>query len=167
MEKKMTFKKLISGLLSTLLTLLGFASCNSGEDEPYVMYAPGPAFYRIKGKVVEKGNTENALSGIQVVAYPILENGEKELTRLADTLFTDTNGQFRYEDFPHDTIRLIFEDANLPEGKTSFGIFAKDTLDIDLSELTREERNKGITVELQKIKAEQSGNNEKEQDDQK
>ncbi|MCD8193513.1 MAG: radical SAM-associated putative lipoprotein [Tannerellaceae bacterium] len=137
MEKKITFKKLLAGFLSTLLAVLGFGSCNSGEDDPYVvMYAPGPSVYKVKGKVVEKDNTEHVLPGIQVVAYPVWENGEKELPELSDTIITDANGRFLYPAIDYPTVRLIFEDINKPEGENPIETFAKDTVDIDVRKFT-------------------------------
>ena len=53
MKRKSNWLKVFNSLLSSLLALLGYTSCDSSEDIP-VEYGTPYAKYEVKGKVVDK-----------------------------------------------------------------------------------------------------------------
>ena len=165
-----------SGLLSSLLAVLGFSGCGGSADSPEdipLMYGTPTASFSIKGKV--QNSAGHALPGVRVVIpkvefyqvatesfipdYPIITEERR------DTLYTDEEGRFgrRFYDFPTDTVRyeLQFYDVNplagVPacEPDTLKVTFTRDELQRDKNdnEWNRGNVVKEITVTL-KEKAE-------------
>lgn len=105
-----------SWLLSSLLAVLGFSSCdNTSDDEITYMYGTPTSTFSIKGKV--QNEVGQALSGVRVVIpkcefYQVAtENFIPDqaiiTAEIRDTLYTDGEGHFErvFYDFPSDTVR--------------------------------------------------------------
>ena len=110
-----------SWLLSTLLTMFGFAACNEEYVEP--MYGTPYVDFSIKGKV--ENVRGDALAGIRVV---ILRDGYLDwvesdtvvsdtvvIREMCDTLYTSSDGRFTWQRgwWPRDTMQceLRFNDV--------------------------------------------------------
>ncbi|MDH6359175.1 radical SAM-associated putative lipoprotein [Parabacteroides sp. PF5-9] len=122
-----TFLKGCNFVLAGLLALLGFASCDAGENA--AMYGVPWKGYGVQGKVVDK-TTKKALPGMEVKAvvpdslsayYPVAWR-DKWLTT------TDQNGNYLIEDTPDlEGYKLVVSDK---DGETN-GWYDTDTLIVD------------------------------------
>lgn len=151
MKKKM--KRLLTGLLTGVLALLGFSLQGCSDDEPLLMYGTPTATHRIKGKVVDSENKSQGLSNIQVVIIPGSEG------YYADTLYTDRTGEFSYDrgGGTRKKRRIIYED-------TQNGIFKKDSLDIELQQVEKGEGwYQGVYEAEAMIEMEKKGEEENEE----
>lgn len=105
--------KFYSGILSSLLVLLGFASCGSDDDgEQIYMYGVISATYKVKGSIVSE-KTKDPVEGIQVVLVPTY-NGEESIW--GDTILTNAKGEFNLrgpsENFSGATFNLKISDVD-------------------------------------------------------
>lgn len=104
--------KLCNGLLSGVLALLGYTSCDSIGDSP-VEYGSPHADYEIKGKVTDK-ETRSAVEGAHVVVKPMQWNSDETYpSQLYDTLYTDKDGAYLYRSSGMiDRFRVVCEDPS-------------------------------------------------------
>lgn len=108
---------LYSKLISIGLLILGFSACSSLSDDdvdPVVCeYGVPSAKYKVSGKVVSPADDKKPIKNIRVVMIRNLN--EKENTFLkGDTVFTDTNGEYRIEslDYPGQDFKVKFQDID-------------------------------------------------------
>lgn len=87
---KIKIQALYSSLISFLLVALGFNSCH---NDPVDEYGTPSAKYKVRGKVVSKENTAEAIKDIRVV---MIENvNESDIRHMeGDTVYTNQEGVF-------------------------------------------------------------------------
>lgn len=104
--------KLCNGLLSGVLALLGYTSCDSWGDSP-VEYGSPHADYEIKGKVTDK-ETRSNVEGARIVVKPMQWNSDETYPAvLYDTLYTDKDGAYLYRNTGMiDRFRVVCEDPS-------------------------------------------------------
>ncbi len=106
--------------LTAVMALLGFPAC---DREPADLYAPLSIDYEIKGKVTEGSDTGKPIPGIRV----IWQGDANE--ELADTVYTDKQGEFNFPNIYTFKSRIIAEDI---DGDANGGSFLRDTVDLEL-----------------------------------
>lgn len=112
-----------SAILASLISLLGFESCDSTGTEEY---GTPIVSYQVKGNV--KGDTGSDLRGIQVT----IKSRNYRETQGRDTAYTDANGNFEMkklktygESYLKNELVVTFEDV---DGEANGGTFEKDSL---------------------------------------
>ena len=118
---------------ASLLTVLGFVSCSSLDEETVseygelsqfrAAYGVPSAAYRIKGTV--KNSSGKPIPGIMVTAsYSKTEFGYNN-----DIVYTDSKGKFLSEvrTFPTNTVWLKFQDI---DGEANLGYFETQTITV-------------------------------------
>lgn len=114
MKRKSNWLKVFNSILSSLLTLLGYTSCDSSEDIP-VEYGTPYAKYEVKGKVVDKESLAT-IEGARVIVKPVISNDGAEQTSpyYNDTVYTDKDGKYIYqkEVEAYDYLRVVCEDPS-------------------------------------------------------
>lgn len=86
--------KLLNAVTASLLSLLGFSSCDNGifgGDEP-CLYGTPTSSYHFKGTVTNEKGTP--VKGIKVVAQEVYDG---DTTRV-DSTYTDSNGNYQTAD---------------------------------------------------------------------
>ena len=125
---KNKFHLLVSSLLTTLFSVLGFTSCIR------LMYGPAipEAGLEIDGEVTnEEGQ---ALESMQVVINTSRIN-------LSDTLYTNASGEFGVDyGFPHEA-----NDTLLVEVNDTSDVYASEKVQIPFSEMTKETESEWST----------------------
>lgn len=108
--------KACNGLLSGVLALLGYTSCDSlgiGGETP-VEYGSPYARYEIKGKVVDK-ETKATVEGARIIVKPMQwQSDETYPPQAFDTLQTDKDGDYLYQNEATvtDRFRVVCEDPS-------------------------------------------------------
>lgn len=156
MEKISTsILKSVNGLLTGILTLLGFSSCDPGA----AMYGTPHSYFTIKGKVTNKSNVP--IPQIQI------RSPYGEGVPYVDTLYTDSKGQFSYSFegfYRSENVPLLLSDI---DGEQNGGSYAPDSVSVSfkgvditggdggwyLGEATKE-----VTIVLKKKKEEENIN---------
>ncbi len=130
---KVKFLKWYNVVLTTLLGLLGFASCSKEENMdaygPPVMYGPGPQYnYEVKGVVTDEDG--NPIEGIKAVIQK--ELGTMHIPYSLDSTQTDAQGEYdilMYPNYrPANSLKLVLEDT---DGEENGGDFQSDTIKLD------------------------------------
>ncbi|MBK5722542.1 radical SAM-associated putative lipoprotein [Dysgonomonas sp. Marseille-P4677] len=126
---------LYSKLISICLLILGFSACGSLSDddiEPIVCeYGVPSAKYKVSGKVVTAEDDKQEVKNIRVV---MIENvDESKVTYLTgDTVFTDTNGEYKIERIGHPGQEFIIKFQDI-DGEAN-GQFEEQTEIIDFKD---------------------------------
>lgn len=117
-------------MLSLILALLGFGSCNGEPGMGMIMYGMPPVGYDVKTRVLDEEN--KPIRGIRVDVKSE-EHGNHSITNG----LTDANGVF--EDGVYERlVNIVFEDVDGDAG----GLFEKDSIQANLS------GHSGFTVKL-------------------
>lgn len=117
---KIRITNLYNVMAASLLSLLGFSSCDSeGGDEP-CLYGTPRATYNIKGKVIDTDG--KPINGIKVQAGEMYdEYGEP----LIEPVYTNEDGEYTttIQDayMPVSALEMVFEDV---DGEENGGVFA-------------------------------------------
>lgn len=113
MKRNLSWLKFFNGLLSSVLVLLGYTSCNSsdGSDETPLEYGSPYAKYEIKGKVVDK-ESQAGVEGARVIVKPLLDS--EPVSYYNDTVYTDKDGGYSYqkEMGAYSDFRVVCEDPS-------------------------------------------------------
>ncbi len=123
-------KKLTTRILSALLPLLGFTACENNGEVP-AEYGTPSVDYQVKGQVTD---TEGKpIKGIQVIVenqYGGVVNDQGEYIGYADTLHTDTEGNFESHKIHAVGIggKIHFKDIDNEENG---GSFSEDSVAMD------------------------------------
>lgn len=129
--------RLVGQLMSWLLLLLGFSSC-----EESVEYGTPTVDYQVKGKVTTASG--EALKGIQVVVkdqYGSFKQADQWGYNQNDTIYTDANGEFVSHEARGSSLssqKVCFYDV---DGELNGGTFKSDS--IELKEMTQKCIKKG------------------------
>lgn len=117
---KIKFISVYSRILSFLLVLLGFSSCDNSNDDDgggmVAMYGTPSANFVVKGKVVDDEN--KAVSGLKVAIGSVYNWSGTDKTYYADSINTDVDGAFKVSimEFPKDQNFVIkYEDVDNEE----------------------------------------------------
>ena len=108
--------KACNSLLSGVLAMLGYTSCDSlgiGGETP-VEYGTPYAKYEIKGKVTDR-DTKAAVEGARVIVKPLQWQSDETYPPVAfDTLQTDKDGNYLYQNEATviDRFRVVCEDPS-------------------------------------------------------
>ena len=101
---------LYSKIISFLILLLGYTSCDDPVDE----YGTPAARYKVSGKVVSAdGDKKQAIKGIRVVVIDNVDENEEKYVA-GDTTYTSTEGLFEINrhDFPRKDFKIKFQDID-------------------------------------------------------
>ncbi|MDH6306613.1 putative lipoprotein (rSAM/lipoprotein system) [Parabacteroides sp. PF5-5] len=93
---KKIHRSLIKGTnwaLAGLLSLVGYSCSNNNEDELVAEYGTPHASYAIKGKVTNESHEAIPYLQVEVIKH----EGEDNYFQDIDTLYTDKNGDFSWE----------------------------------------------------------------------
>ena len=136
---KVRFNRWSNALLSSLLAMLGFASCSSGEEEEYFVPEYGVVIPNIEWRGAVTNEAEAPIQGIStLVKYAIKDYNDPSKVGYytVDSVSTDANGRFAVHvpDINHLNYKLILQDL---DGEANGGTFQSDTL--TLTELVAEE----------------------------
>lgn len=127
-------RNLLSRILTATLGVLGFAGCDgSGNNED--MYGSPIVEFQVKGMVLSP--EEKPLEGVQVIVRRAWNNHPME----ADTLYTNTQGEFEspeYRTVGIDQQKVYFNDV---DGEANGGAFEADS--VMLKDMKVEQRKKG------------------------
>lgn len=136
MRTKSKWNRMFNRVLSGLLVLLGFSACSDYEDNNNLcMYGTPTARHEIKGKVVTADKDKVSIPNIQVVVVSkfLLDQAREygvDISHGTDTLYTDTQGEFKYEGggiSPQEEYRIFYNDI---DGKENKGLFVSDSTDV-------------------------------------
>lgn len=124
-----------------LLAMLGFASCGDNEsngDSP-MEYGTPTVRFQVQGKVTDEAG--NPLKDIQVIIRKAYDNNP----RLADTVYTDTGGQFESEAFVTGAggpgyQKVYFNDV---DDSQNGGTFKSDSIALEDMEIEKIEEGEG------------------------
>ena len=136
---KVRFYRWYNALLSSLLAMLGFASCSSDEDEGHFVQMYGVVIPNIEWHGTVANEAEAPIQGIStLVKYAIKDYNDPSKVGYytVDSVSTDANGRFAVR-VPEDIMgnyKLILQDV---DGETNGGTFQSDTL--TLTDLVAEE----------------------------
>ena len=136
---KVRFNRWYNAVLTALLSMLGFASCSSGEEEEYFVPEYGVVIPNIEWRGVVTNEAEAPIQGIStLVKYAIMDYNDPSKVDYytVDSVSTDANGRFAVR-VPEDIMgnyKLILKDV---DGETNGGTFQSDTL--TLTDLVAEE----------------------------
>ena len=129
---KVRFTRWYNVVLTALLGLLGFESC---ESESLVEYGCPYADYIIKGVVTDEAGIP--IKGIKVTA----PYGSGMDSQYGQIVQTDTQGGFMLHEFSSFRgSEIIFEDI---DGEDSNGLFQSDTISVESLPKTRLEKGSG------------------------
>ena len=109
MKRKSNLLKVFNNLLSSLLALLGYTSCDSSEDIP-VEYGTPYAKYEVKGKVVDK-ESQATIEGARVIVKPVISNDGAEQTfsyTMTRFILTKTENIFIRKKWQHTIIYVWY-----------------------------------------------------------
>lgn len=121
-------------MLSGVLLLLGFSSCLDETDNPgmSVEYGTRHTNYAIKGKVVNED--KEVVSDIQLIIKATSGTTYSEYLHRADTLYSDTKGEFGYTDIyssPEVKYRIVYRDIDRGENES---VYKTDSVKVDMPE---------------------------------
>lgn len=117
-------------LLSTMLVLLGFTSCD--KEEP-LMYGTPYTTYYIQGKILNEIKEGIPDIKLEILSRHSNNNGSNIwFNPCCDPIITNAEGGFSvdFSAFPTGTIRVIATDIDGAEN----GAFAKDSIDIEITD---------------------------------
>lgn len=113
-KSKSKWLKVFNSLLSSVLALLGYTSCDSSGDIP-LEYGTPYAKYEVKGNVADK-ESQNSIEGARVIVKPVISNNGTEQTSpySNDTVYTDKDGNYVYqkEMTASEYLRVVCEDPS-------------------------------------------------------
>lgn len=140
MRKKMT--RWYETVLSALLTMLGFSSCENVSHNVVCEYGCPNVEYQVKGTVTDAASGK-PVEGIQAKVAAVERTDEGVEVYGMDSLTTSKDGTFAFplmNDMNIDGLRtsLILEDV---DGMENGGVYASDT--IELKSLPREQVKEG------------------------
>ena len=127
---KVRFYRWYNALLSSLLAMLGFASCSSDEDEGHFVQMYGVVIPNIEWRGVVTNEAEAPIQGIStLVKYAIkdYDDPSKVDYYTVDSVSTDANGRFAVHvpDIKDADYKLILQDV---DGEANGGTLQSDTL---------------------------------------
>ena len=136
---KVRFNRWYNALLSSLLAMLGFASCSGDEDEEPFVQMYGVVIPNIEWRGTVTNEAEAPIQGIStLVKYAIMDYNDPSKVDYytVDSMLTDANGRFAVHvpDINHLNYKLILQDL---DGEANGGTFQSDTL--TLTDLVAEE----------------------------
>ena len=136
---KVRFYRWYKALLSSLLAMLGFASCSSDEDEDHFVQMYGVVIPNIEWRGTITNEAEAPIQSISAQVKHAIKNYNdpaKVDYYTVDSVSTDANGRFavRVPDIKDADYRLILQDI---DGEANGGTFQSDTL--TLTDLVTEE----------------------------
>lgn len=144
---KVKFLHWYNALAATLLSLLGFSSCGSENEEPCLYGSPTSSFHA-KGNVTAEDGTP--IKGIKAV---VVEDYGHDGAYRMDSAYTDSKGNYVTKeksmdgaiDWVHKEKRLkvILEDV---DGEANGGEFATDTIKSDNITVEQVEKVKEIGI---------------------
>ena len=124
MKKISTFLlKSVNGLLTGILALLGFSSCDQVSTD---MYGTPHSKFTIKGKVTNESN-------IPIPQIQIRSPYGEDIPH-ADTLYTDSKGEFKYSStgsLRSNNIPLLLTDI---DGEKNEGSYAPDSVSVSFKD---------------------------------
>lgn len=125
MRKKSKWNRMFNRVLSGLLVLLGFSACSDYQKDNDItcMYGTPTARHEIKGKVVTADKEKVSISNTQVVVISKFRLDQareygidiSSINRGTDTLYTDAQGEFKYEGgghSPQEEYRIFYNDID-------------------------------------------------------
>ena len=117
---KVRFSRWYNAVLTVLLSMLGFESCDSNGDAP-VEYGAPHADYQVKGIVTDEAGTP--IQGIRITGpSPMVSSMQNQTT------LSDASGAFELTEFTsYGSEMIIAEDI---DGDANGGEFKSDTLNI-------------------------------------
>ena len=129
---KVRFYRWYNALLSSLLAMLGFASCSSDEDEGHFVQMYGVVIPNIEWHGTVANEAEAPIQGIStLVKYAIMDYNDPSKVDYytVDSMSTDANGRFavRVPDIKDPNYKLILQDV---DGEANGGTFPSDTLSL-------------------------------------
>lgn len=154
--KSLIFKK-ENQILFIILGMLGFSMGCEDVISPRAEYGTPSAEFILNGSV-KSSTTEQAIQNIRVIVEPdTLYDGSGSMYMVADTLYTDENGTFRFDDrgfpgkkylnvhladvdgdangnFGEKTVAVVFEDGPYTGGDGWFSGKIEQNIDISLDE---------------------------------
>jgi len=142
---KVRFNRWYNALLTALLSMLGFDSCESSVEEYGVpMYGVPLAEYQIRGQVTDEAGTpvQGIKTSVKIIIGSPSADGEKEIYA-RDSVQTDASGKYdiSFSTAPRNReTKLIVEDI---DGEANGGEFLSDTLDIDYEKAVKVKEGKG------------------------
>ena len=127
---KVRFTRWYNALLSSLLAMLGFASCSSDEDEEPFILMYGVVIPNIEWRGTVTNEAEAPIQGIStLVKYAIMDYNDPSKVDYytVDSVSTDANGRFavRVPNIKDPNYKLILQDV---DGEANGGTFPSDTL---------------------------------------
>ena len=136
---KVRFTRWYNALLSSLLAMLGFASCSNDEDDEHYVLMYGVVIPNIEWRGAVSNEAEAPIQGIStLVKYAIKDYNDPSKVGYytVDSVSTDANGRFAVHvpDINHLNYKLILQDL---DGEANGGTFQSDTL--TLTDLVAEE----------------------------
>lgn len=138
---KVRFNRWYNAVLTALLALLGYESCESSEEYgvpiDILEYGVPSAKFQIKGQVTDEAGTP--IQGIKMsLRKTLTHSGEFGV----DSVQTDVSGKFLLTEMGYIGIdsKLIAEDV---DGESNGGEFQSDTLDIDFEKAVLVEEGDG------------------------
>ena len=124
---KVRFNRWYNTILTVLLSMLGFESCDSGGDAP-VEYGTPHADYIIKGMVTDEAGTP--IQGIKITGPAPMVSSQ-----LNQSVLTDASGAFKLDEFMSIVGGIIT--AEDIDGDANGGEFKSDTLYISTLPATK------------------------------
>jgi len=120
---KFSLRKLPVAIMSGIMALLGFTSCDD-EGDDMVMYGTPHADYSVSGLVTDTEGTP--VEGVRVIVRTDYDYDKPINPYLSDTVYTDKDGKFLNEGgmFPEKSVKVVCQD---PDGN-----FASDSTIVDL-----------------------------------
>jgi len=121
---KIKYLSVYSRIISFLLILLGFSSCDNGGVE----YGTPNAKFIVKGKVVDE--KDNNIEGLKVALGRVESWSDvKKVTYYTDSINTDAEGSFKLsiDDFPKDQ-KFVIRYDNSDRQESSVSIRKIDTV---------------------------------------
>ncbi|MDY5428301.1 MAG: radical SAM-associated putative lipoprotein, partial [Parabacteroides merdae] len=122
-----SFLKSLNWLLTSVLMLLGFSTCDS--EPGAAMYGTPHADFTIKGKVVNQENMP--IPDIEIKCLVEHHGDNRHWFDTIPAVSTDPAGVFhcQFEEFPTDKLRIIATDIDGPQN----GSYEKDSTNLTLS----------------------------------
>lgn len=116
---RLSFRHAVNRLLSMVLVLLGFSSCESLVDPGEEMYGTPHADFEIKGAVMSD-------DGVPVSEAEIVMKYPDAVYPIAEPIYTDENGVYgaMYSDWTTGKVRIVCNDPA--------GVYESDSTDITL-----------------------------------
>ena len=129
---KVRFNRWYNGVLTALLSMLGFG-CSSSDDQTFVAeYGMPVVEYQVRGQVTDEAGTpvQGIKTAVKIIMSSPSADGKKEIYA-RDSVLTDASGKYdiSFVTTPgNPETKLIVEDI---DGVANGGEFLSDTLDID------------------------------------